>query len=204
MDDKKAHWETIYENKNDQEVSWYQPKPVTSLKLIQSINPAKKAAIIDIGGGNSGLISELQQLGFTNLSMLDISGKAIDRAKAKAPAPQKINWIVSDILDFVPTHQYFIWHDRATFHFLTNQDDIHSYIKLSAESIVDQGFLILSGFSTSGPKKCSGLDIKQYSAEKLKKLFSDYFILENSFEEIHETPFNSEQSFVFTLFRRVV
>lgn len=200
---RKEHWENVYDTKGDLEVSWYQETPTTSVKLINSLSLKKDAAIIDIGGGNSNLIGELQKGGYTNLSVLDISAKSLERTKTKlGQIAEKVQWVISDILDFQPHQQYDVWHDRATFHFLTSKPDIERYINLINQAIKKDGFLLLATFSTSGPKKCSGLDITQYNKEILQDLLKGNFQLIKSFEKVHQTPFNTEQNFIYTLFKK--
>jgi len=203
MERRKDHWENVYETKSDQEVSWYQEIPVTSLNVINSLSLDKEDSIIDIGGGNSNLVSELSNKGFTNLSVLDISAKSLERTKSKLGLKStEIQWIVSDILEFQPPQQYSLWHDRATFHFLIQENDVLQYVNIVSKAIKKGGFLIVATFSTSGPKKCSGLEITQYSKEKLQSLFHESFELIQSFEEVHKTPFETEQNFVYTIFKR--
>ena len=150
MSSKKQHWENVYDTKGDNEVSWYEEIPKTSLRQIEKLNLNKKVAIIDIGGGNSNLIGELQKQEFTNLSVLDISGKALERTKRKlGEKAEKINWIVSDILGFRPTQQYEVWNDRAVFHFLTTTEDIANYVNLVSHSINKKGYFILATFSNA-------------------------------------------------------
>lgn len=203
MTKRKQHWETVYETKGDQEVSWYQEIPVTSLNLIDSLNLKKDDAIIDIGGGNSNLVVELSRKGFKNLSVLDISEKSLERTKLKLKQnAENVNWIVSDILEFQPSYKFSLWHDRATFHFLIQENDVLQYVNIVSKAIKKGGFLIVATFSTSGPKKCSGLEITQYSKKKLQSLFHESFELIQSFEEVHKTPFETEQNFVYTIFKR--
>ena len=203
MTKRKQHWETVYETKGDQEVSWYQEIPVTSFKLIDSLNLKKDDAIIDVGGGNSNLAVELSKKGFKNLSVLDISAKSLERTKLKLKqTAENISWIVSDILEFQPSFEFSLCHDRATFHFLTEKEDIKKYIKLVEKAIKTDGFLIIATFSNRGPLKCSGLEITQYSEETLHRLFHDKFELINAFDDVHKTPFETEQNFIYTVFKR--
>mgnify|MGYP002713015709 CR=1 FL=1 len=200
---RKQHWENVYTTKNDGEVSWYQEKPTTSLKVITNLNLTKEANCIDIGGGNSNLIGELQNQDYSNLSVLDISEKALERTKTKlGKKANLVNWIVSDIINFKPKLLFDVWHDRAVFHFLTKPEDITNYVKLVGASIKTNGYFILATFSKTGPLKCSGLDISQYNKEELIELFKENFKLVNSFEEVHQTPFNTEQNFIYAVFQK--
>ena len=194
----KQHWETIYQTKQPNEVSWTEEKPSVSLDLIHSFNPSKSAKIIDIGGGDSYLIDNLLDLGYTNLYLLDISENAIERAKKRlAERAKNVTFIVSDSLDFIAEQEFDLWHDRASFHFITNENDVLKYKSNVLSALHSKGHFILGTFSEDGPKKCSGLDITQYSVEKLEGVFEEDFELENCFTEDHETPFDTIQNFIF-------
>ena len=157
MDTKnKEHWEAVYQTKGPEEVSWTQEIPKTSLNFIHSFSLNKSAKIIDIGGGDSKLVDFLLDEGFENISVLDISAKALEKAKLRlGNRSEKVNWIVSDILDFKPDTAFDVWHDRAAFHFLTTKEQVEKYIEI-AQSVVS-GYLTIGTFSENGPKKCSGL-----------------------------------------------
>lgn len=199
--DQKDHWETVYETKKPNQVSWTQAVPNTSLDFIHSFNLTKDASIIDVGGGDSKLVDFLIDEGFTDITVLDISSKALERAKLRlGKNAEKIKWIVSDITEFQPTRHYDLWHDRAAFHFLTALEQKNIYLSLIQKVV--SGYLILGTFSEDGPNKCSGLEISQYSEETL----SDF--LESKFEKIkclkqdHTTPFNTIQNFLFCSFKK--
>ncbi len=201
--DKKKHWENIYDTKKLNEVSWYQPTPTTSIELIQENNIPLSAKIIDIGGGDSFLVDNLLQLGFTDITVLDISSNAIERAKARlGESSKKVKWIVADAANFAPTENYDLWHDRAAFHFLTKENDVQSYINSANQGISNNGTMIIGTFSENGPLKCSGIGITQYSEESLSACFSENFTTTKSFTLNHETPFNTMQNFVFCSFNR--
>lgn len=203
MNDIKQHWDNVYKTKNDDELSWYQENPTSSLNLIIELNLSNEAEIIDVGGGNSNLTKELQKQGFVNLSVLDISNKVIEHTKTKLGENGKnIKWIVSDILDFKLKQRYDLWHDRAAFHFLTRKSNIVKYVTIVGKGIKKNGYFVLATFSKSGPKKCSGFDIMQYDKEKLQELFGEQFTLIKSFEEVHRTPYNTEQNFIYNLFQK--
>ncbi|MFA6097783.1 MAG: class I SAM-dependent methyltransferase [Candidatus Paceibacterota bacterium] len=204
MQAKKQHWEKIYLEKDTAlEVSWYQDIPKTSIDLILSTGADHNANIIDIGGGDSKLVDKLLELGFKNLSVLDISARALQKAKTRLGEKAKsVNWIETDVLEFDTETHFDVWHDRAAFHFLTKKEDIASYVEIAGKFIKPGGHLIVSTFSMSGPKKCSGLDITQYSEDSIKKTFQEDFSHAKSFEEAHITPFNTEQNFLFNLFKR--
>ncbi|ESU29334.1 type 12 methyltransferase [Flavobacterium limnosediminis JC2902] len=184
-------------------MSWYQPTPKTSLDFIAKNAVSKDAAIIDIGGGDSFLTDHLLELGYTNISVLDISEKAIDRAKKRLGSKaDKVKWIVSDITNFNPTEKYEIWHDRAVFHFLTQPSDIEKYTETAASSTEKNSKMLIGTFSESGPKKCSGIEIRQYSENILKETFNADFKAVECFYENHTTPFDTVQNFIFCSFEK--
>ncbi|CAM4049358.1 class I SAM-dependent methyltransferase [Gillisia hiemivivida] len=204
VESKKKHWETIYDTKKLNEVSWYQAVPETSLNFINSAEVSKDAQIIDIGGGDSFLADNLISIGYTNLSVLDISGNAIERAKKRLREnADEVTWIVSDITDFKPSISYDIWHDRAAFHFLTSSEDIRKYLDTMESAITPNGYLILGTFSENGPTKCSGIEIKQYSIEELKTAIPDTFKFIEGKNIDHPTPSGSMQNFTFCKFQKI-
>lgn len=200
---KKEHWENVFATKQETEVSWYQKQPKTSVDLIEKLNLSKEAKIIDVGGGDSYLIDNLLELGYTNLHLLDISSKAIERIKNRLGVKsENVTFIVSDILDFKPEIKFDVWHDRASFHFFTDENDIQKYSNLVANSIASNGNLIIGTFSENGPLKCSGLPISQYNELKMKAVFENDFDLIESFTEDHQTPFDTTQNFIFCTFKK--
>ena len=199
--DRKKHWETVYETKNPDQVSWTQETPKTSLEFIHSFGLNKTAKIIDIGGGDSKLVDYLLDDGFENVTVLDISAKSLEKAKKRlGEKANKVNWIVSDITEFEPNMTFDVWHDRATFHFLTKTDQIKKYLKIARNSV--SGFLTIGTFSKNGPEKCSGLEIKQYNEEQLESELKDGFDKIKCVTEDHLTPFKATQNFLFCSFKR--
>lgn len=201
--DKKKHWENIYQTKELTEVSWYQEVPQTSLDLLKKYNISYDAKIIDIGGGDSYFVDHMLKLGYRDITVLDISEHAVSRAKTRlGKDADKVNWIICDASEFKPVFKYDFWHDRAAFHFLTQQDDISAYLQAAKQGINENGTLAIGTFSESGPTKCSGIEIKQYSEISLEEQFSSDFKMIESFTVDHKTPFNSVQNFVFCIFER--
>lgn len=197
----KEHWENVFATKQETEVSWYQKNPKTSLDFFKDNAIPKDAKIIDIGGGDSYLIDTLLEMGYTNLYLLDISENAIHRIKKRlGEKASQVTFIVSDILDFKPEAKFDVWHDRASFHFLTSTEDIVFYKTIVTNALNENGYFFLGTFSENGPLKCSGLEIAQYSEEKFKTIFSSDFNLQNSFSHDHQTPFNTVQNFIFCTF----
>ncbi|TSJ41326.1 class I SAM-dependent methyltransferase [Fluviicola chungangensis] len=197
----KEHWEQVYETKTPEQVSWTQEVPQTSLDLIHSFNLQKSARIIDVGGGDSKLVDYLLEEGFEHISVLDISEKALEKAKKRLGAKAaSVTWIVSDITAFDPVEVYDVWHDRAAFHFLTSPEQVEKYVDIARKSV--SGYLAIATFSENGPKKCSGLDIRQYSEESLRTLLQNDFEKLSCITEDHTTPFDTTQNFLFCSFRK--
>lgn len=198
--DQKAHWENIYTGKQPNEVSWTQEVPEISLTLIHEMNLPKSARIIDIGGGDSKLVDFLLREGFENITVLDISEKALDRAQKRlGPLAGKVTWIVSDITTFNTTNTYDLWHDRAAFHFMTTPGQIEKYLSIAKQAV--KGYMTIGTFSYDGPTKCSGLTIKQYDEAALTAQLSNGFTKIKCITEEHITPFNTRQHFLFCTFK---
>jgi len=198
MDMNKEHWERIYETKNHNQVSWTQSLAHSAIDYMAAIDLPLSSKIIDIGGGASNFPDTLLSLGYTDITVLDISETALSKSKARLGEKAKlINWIVSDITKFQPNHTYDFWYDRAVFHFLTEATDINKYVDLVSGNVSTNGHFLLGTFSENGPLKCSGIDIKRYSAESMEKAFEDSFSLNKSFKHNHVTPFDTTQEFQF-------
>ena len=151
----KKYWEKVYETKEPNEVSWTQDVPQTSLKFIDSFKLPTSAKIIDVGGGDSRLVDFLLDEGFENVTVLDISAKALEKAKKRlGTKAKKVNWIVSDVTDYEPETVFDVWHDRATFHFLTTNEEIAAYLDLARKAVA--GFMTIGTFSELKGRKAFG------------------------------------------------
>lgn len=200
-ENNRSHWENIYQTKNPEEVSWTQAIPRISLEFISSFDLSLQSKIIDIGGGDSKLVDHLLALGFTDITVLDISSHALAKAQARlGDKATQVQWIQSDILDFQPDTQYDVWHDRATFHFLTEAEQVQQYVELTRTYVGK--YLTIGTFSDSGPLKCSGLPIKQYSEDLLTEELQNGFDKIKCVQEEHITPFQTQQNFLFCSFKK--
>lgn len=198
IDGRKQHWEQMYTSKSAQEVSWYQHAPRQSLDLIARTGIALNAAMIDVGSGASTLVDHLLDLGFEDISLLDISASAhaIVRARLGERA-DSIDWIETDITTFVPPKTYMLWHDRAVFHFLTEPADRAAYIRTLGSAMMPGGHVIMAAFAIGGPTRCSGLETVQYDAARLKAELGPNFVLHEQSDELHQKPAGGEQLFSF-------
>ncbi|GAA4303432.1 class I SAM-dependent methyltransferase [Aestuariibaculum suncheonense] len=202
--ERKKHWENIYQTKELKDVSWYEPNPQTSLDFFNQHNVSKTAKVIDIGGGDSFLVDHLLDLGYQDVTVLDISESAIKRVKERlGERAKRVKWIVSDAATFKPTEKYDFWHDRAAFHFLTDEDEISNYLETAKQNINSDGVLVLGTFSENGPKKCSGIDVKQYSEKTMTERLNNFFEKIKCITIDHKTPFDTVQNFVFCSFKKL-
>ena len=199
MFNAKSHWEDIYQKKKPNEVSWTQEIPQTSIDFFKSFKLSKDSSIIDIGGGESKLVDYLLRQGYNNITVLDISKKAIEKAKKRiGENSDKVKWIVCDINEFIPENSFDFWHDRAVFHFLTSKKNISNYAKMVSDYATN---FVVGTFSTDGPTKCSGLDICQYDEMSITKTFETSFFKKVESKRVdHKTPFGTIQNFIFCSF----
>lgn len=203
MNDNQQHWDKVYSEKQPTEVSWYEPMPEISLSLIDEFNLEKDAAIIDIGGGDSFLAEFLVSKDFTNVTVVDISQNAIERAKKRmCEKADQVTWIVADASDFKPEKKYDLWHDRAAFHFLTEEDQRVNYLRTLFESVKPGGYVIMSTFSDKGPPACSGLPVQRYSVGEMQKLFEKEFSVLSGKSVDHTTPSGGKQNFTICSFQK--
>ena len=200
--EKKLHWEKIYQTKKNDGVSWFQEIPTESIELIKKYSSDDSDKIIDVGCGKGFLADNLLESKFKDITLVDISSNALSEINNRLKN-QYLSFIETDILEFNSDYKYDIWHDRAVFHFITENKSIDKYISLCNNYINRDGTLIIGTFAEDGPLKCSGLEIKRYSINDLVNLFKENFELAEGFKMLHQTPFDTQQSFTFCVFKKV-
>ena len=200
----KAHWEGVYTRKGERSVSWFQEQAATSLRLIQATGLGPEATILDVGGGASVLVDDLLAAGYSDLSVLDLSGAALAAAQVRLGARgQGVRWMEADITRVhLPEAAYDLWHDRAVFHFLTDPGDRRLYQRQLARALKPGGHLVIATFAADGPERCSDLPVRRYSAAQLQAEFTDGFTLLHAEQEAHRTPGHAVQSFTYCHFRK--
>lgn len=199
----RAHWERIYGSKQATEVSWYQPEPAVSLRLIRNVARDLSSAIIDVGGGASTLVDRLLDAGYTSVTVLDISTEALGQARERlGTRAELVNWLEADVLGKgLPPAAYNFWHDRAVFHFLTEALDRQRYVEQVHRSVRVGGHVAVATFAPDGPTHCSGLEVVRYDPNELHAEFgSDFRLLESEREE-HVTPWGAVQPFTYCMCR---
>lgn len=201
--DARKHWDQVYQTRKPDQLSWTQEVPGTSLDFIESFHLSPEARIIDVGGGESRLADCLLEKGFRHITVLDISREALQRAQERlGEKAVLVEWVVADVADFHPDQPYDLWHDRATFHFLTTDRQIGRYLSNARAAVPQGGYLVIGTFSDRGPDKCSGLPIHQYTEGELTRELHNGFDKIRCITEDHRTPFNTIQNFLFCSFKR--
>lgn len=201
----KDHWEKVYSTKATDEVSWFQEHAALSLKLIREAGVCPPASIIDVGGGASTLVDDLLTEGFEEVTVLDLSAAALAAAKARLGARSaRVHWLEANVLEVaLPKHAYDVWHDRAVFHFLTDAEERHAYVRAVLHAVKPGGLVIVATFADDGPTQCSGLPVMRYRANELHAEFGEPFELLGHEQEAHHTPGGKVQKFVYCFCRKV-
>lgn len=203
MIDRQTHWNETYSSKAENQVSWFQVKPERSLDLITAAARDRAAPIIDIGGGASRLADMLLELGYRDITVLDIAETGLSRTKARLGAQaDKLAWVVADVTQWQPQRTWQVWHDRAVFHFLTEPEAQDAYIAALKHGTAAGSSVIIATFALTGPERCSGLPVQRYSAATLATRLGSDFALYAEAEESHATPFGTRQQFQYAAFRR--
>ncbi len=197
-----AHWDDVYATKGADELSWTQPEPRTSLRLLTSAVPPP-ASVIDVGAGSSTLVDALLAAGYADITALDVSAEALAASQQRlGPRANEVTWVVTDLLRWDPDRTYDAWHDRAVFHFLVDPEDRTRYVELATQAATPGGAIIIGTFAQDGPTQCSGLPIARYEPTELAALFGPAFVMEHSEREQHQTPWGNPQSFSWATLRR--
>jgi SAM-dependent methyltransferase len=201
----KEHWENVYSSKQAEEVSWFQPRAAMSLQIIRDNLVPADARIVDVGGGASTLVDDLLASGYTDVTVLDLSGVALQKARSRLGSrASDVTWYEADVLSVdLPANHFDVWHDRAVFHFLLSEDERHRYVAQVLRAVKPGGLVIVATFAEDGPEKCSGLPVRRYSADALHSEFGAPFELLGSVPESHLTPGGNEQRFVYCYCKRV-
>jgi SAM-dependent methyltransferase len=200
--DRQSHWKKVWTKYNETEVSWFQNQPALSIDLVLRHVESVGSRILDVGGGSSRLVDSLLGRGFRNVGVMDVAAPALEIARARlGDRAESVEWIVADALDYAPTRRWDVWHDRAVFHFLLEPAERASYVQAMLRSLNAFGCVVIATFGPDGPDRCSGLDVKRHSPESLAEVFGPGFELVEDHVEMHRTPGNKDQQFVYCVFR---
>ncbi|MCA1297354.1 class I SAM-dependent methyltransferase [Stappia indica] len=202
-DKRKAHWDTVYDQKSEMQLSWHQEEAQLSLELAKLAGISATSSAIDIGGGTSRFAGTLLDLGLRDVTVLDLSQVALDAARQRlGQAGDAVTWVAADITTWSPDRQYDFWHDRAVFHFLVDAEDRAAYLNNLTKGLVVGGHAMIATFAPDGPETCSGLPVARYSPEGLAEVLGERFALVAQRHHLHQTPWGKPQSFQFSLFRK--
>lgn len=201
-DSGPRHWDTLYGAKAADQVSWFQAWPETSLRLLSSVaSPA--GVLIDVGSGASTLVDALLDAGWSDVTVLDVSTKALDVvARRLEERRHDVSFIAANVLSWQPQRSYDAWHDRAVFHFLVEPHDQQRYIATATRTVAPGGVAVIGTFAADGPTHCSGLPTARYTAEDLGATFTPAFRLIRAEREEHTTPSGVVQPFTWVVLRR--
>ncbi len=202
--ERQMHWQTVYETRAANAVSWYRPHLDVSLELLELAGLSVQSRLIDIGGGASTLVDDLLGRGMQGITVLDISAAALAIAQARlGQRARDVNWLVGDVLDVaLPAGGFDVWHDRAVLHFLTDPADAAIYARQAARAVKTGGHAVIGGFAPDGPERCSGLPVARRSAEDIARILAPQFSLRETRAERHVTPASAVQSFAYALLKR--
>lgn len=200
----KDHWEKVYSTKAPDSVSWFQPHADLSMRLIRSSGLAHDATIIDVGGGASTLVDDLLDDGYANVTVLDLSAAALAESQRRlGEKSTRVKWVEADVICAkFEQHSIDLWHDRAVFHFLTSQSDREVYVRQVLRALKPGGYVIMATFGGNGPTQCSGLPVMRYAPNDLHAEFGDAFTLLTHEEQVHRTPFGTDQQFIYCMCRK--
>jgi SAM-dependent methyltransferase len=201
MGSEREHWERVYAKRTPEAMSWFEPTPSSSLAMIDALRLPSTAPILDAGGGASHLAAGLLDRGYTEITVVDISGEALERARRGLPNPDRVTWIVADLRTHSFGRRFALWHDRALFHFMVDAADRQAYLTTLRRSLTAPGDVILATFGPEGPTSCSGLPTARYDADTLAAAFGDRSHLVSSHLEEHRTPSGASQQFLFAHLR---
>ena len=191
----QQHWDRIYGSKHDQQLSWYEPLPGVSLRLLEAAGMNADSCVLDVGGGDSRLVDYLVGHDMTCLAVLDISTAALERARSRLGAAADVpTWIAADVTAEWSLKPMDIWHDRAVFHFLTDADSRSRYRAHLLQTVKPHGAAIIATFSPEGPETCSGLPVVRYTPESLADELGEELTLVESVRHGHPTPWGVIQA----------
>lgn len=192
------HWERVHASRDMDVVSWWQEAHQVWDDLIVGLHLLPEAPIVDIGAGSSMMVDALLAHGFTNLTAVDISTSALERTRQRVGGA--VDLVVADVRGFTTDVPVQLWHDRAVFHFLVDEQDRARYRHNLDASLAPDGHAVIATFAPDGPETCSQLPVRRYSADELAEELG--LRLENSERRVHVTPNGTEQPFTIAVLAR--
>lgn len=202
-DSTREHWNKVYGEKREDEVSWFQVRPDASLDLIARTRVDPNAKIVEVGGGASRLVDALLDAGYRDVLVVDIAAPALTQAKARlGSSASRVKWLTSDVTRWEPDAPFDVWHDRAVFHFMVNPEERKAYRETMLRAVKRGGNVIIGTFASDGPERCSGLPVRRYEPNTIAAELGPDLELVESVREDHVTPGGKVQRFQFSRFVR--
>jgi SAM-dependent methyltransferase len=191
----QAHWDRRYQDVGAESVSWYQERPTTSLELFEVLGVDSTRSVLDVGGGASRLVDFLVGGAYGDVAVLDLSGVALEVARARLGDPAGVEWVHHELTSWRPPRRWDVWHDRAVLHFLVAEEDRTAYRRVLREALSPGGAVVIGTFAEDGPSHCSGLPVRRHSRAELCAFLGDGFEVVEQRREVHRTPAGTEQPF---------
>ena len=206
-DDLSLHWNTAYQAREETALTWFEDAPAQSLQLVRRYLP-EGGTLIDVGAGASRLVDHALAEGAGGVTLLDLSDSALAITRARlGDAAQNVTFVTADIRTWQPDLAYYLWHDRAVFHFLTKAEDQAQYLATLAKALRPGGVAVMATFDLTGPETCSGLPVQRYApatlAALVAKVAPGVFAPIEAEQVPHHTPKGNVQQFQFSVFRKL-
>ena len=199
---RSRFWESVHADRPVDGVSWWQAVPLLSLDLVERAGLPKEVGVLDVGAGASTLVDHLVARGYSDLTVVDLSARALRRvAERLGTAAADVALVEADVLDLRLGRRVGLWHDRAVFHFLTEPSERDAYRDALARHLAPDGFVALATFGPDGPTTCSGLPVVRYGPQDLAAELPGFELVAATGED-HETPWGGSQQFTAVLLRR--
>lgn len=199
------HWNTIFLNKKDSELGWYENDAAQTLKFLDLIPPRETTTIFLPGAGTSVLIDALLAKGH-QLILNDISDVALSKLRTRIGENDNVSLMHYDIAHPLPdglAKTIDIWIDRAVLHFLLKESDIQGYFSNLHAAVRSGGYVLLAEFATTGAQKCAGLELHRYSIEEMTLRMGKDFELIKHEEYIFINPSGDTRPYIYGLFKRL-
>ncbi len=202
----KEHWNRVYSTREIHRLGWYEPESTPSIRLIERCSLDPDCKILDVGSGATTLIGSLLSRGYRNITALDISEVALEKARERLgePLASQVHWIVDDMTNpsvALDLSDVAIWHDRAVFHFLTEEPQRQAYLSVLRKALMPGGFVIMAAFAVGGATRCSGLQVQNYDASTLSRMLGPDFELVESLDYTYHMPSGDIRPYIYVLFR---
>jgi len=203
-DARRRHWQHVWQAREAEKVSWYEPMPAVSLELIEAAELAPDTPLVDVGGGASTLVDHLLARGYRGITVLDIAASAFDAARRRlGERAAMVEWVVADVTRWDPPRRFGLWHDRAVFHFLVEESERAAYRATMERALAPGGWAVIATFAPDAPPKCSGLPVMRHDPGALTRTFAPLLEPVAWRRHVHVTPSGVVQPFTYGLFRRV-